>query len=158
MIVGIHHIAVGVPDLNAAKEFYERAFGFAVVEETQFSGSVPLVEAAIGIKEPSAKMCMMRAPNAYIEVWEYTAPLPRNKHCKPYDHGYPHIALEVTDIEHEHQRLSDLGVDFVGPPVSFGNSSAIYGTDPFGNLIELYEILDRNRAHLGNIDPGQNHP
>lgn len=37
---------------------------------------------------------------------------------------------------------------FVGPPVEFGDMSAIYGKDPFGNVIELYEIRDDERPQL----------
>lgn len=41
---------------------------------------------------------------------------------------------------------------FVGEPVDFGSSSAIYGKDPFGNVIELYEIRSPDIAQLR--DPG----
>jgi len=39
-------------------------------------------------------------------------------------------------------------MEFVGPPVDFGVVSAIYGKDPFGNFIELYEIRDARVAQL----------
>ena len=39
-------------------------------------------------------------------------------------------------------------MEFAGPPVNFGGSSAIYGKDPFGNIIELYEIRDPDTAQL----------
>jgi catechol-2,3-dioxygenase len=32
--------------------------------------------------------------------------------------------------------------------VNFGDISAVYGRDPFGNVIEVYEIRDPNRAQL----------
>ena len=150
MIVGLHHIAIGVPDLGAAIRFYESAFHFEEVESTEFSGASPLVEAAIGLSEPAAKMCMMRTSNAYIELWEYSTPEPRDTRSAAFDHGYPHMAIQVTEIEAEHARLTNLGVKFVGPPVDFGNSAAIYGTDPFGNLLELYEIKDSKRAQIAN--------
>ena len=35
--------------------------------------------------------------------------------------------------------------------VDFGSSSAIYGSDPFGNVIELYEIRDERTAQLQHL-------
>ena len=60
----------------------------------------------------------------------------------PSDLGYPHFALEVKDVEAEHKRLSEAGMSFVGPPVDVGSQKAVYGRDPFGNIIELLEELD----------------
>ena len=36
----------------------------------------------------------------------------------------------------------------VGEPVELGGSAAIYGKDPFGNIIEIYEIRDPDIAQL----------
>lgn len=154
MIVGIHHIAIGVPDLEAGLAFYRDALGFAEVERSAFSGRTPKVEAAIGISEPSAQMAMLRGGNAYIELWQYTTPPPADKTANPPDLGYPHFALEVKDIEAEHARLTAAGMTFVGPPVDFGESAAVYGRDPFGNVIEIYEIRNPARARLDNTPMG----
>ena len=155
MIVGIHHIAIGVPDFAAGLQFYTEVLGFEVVERSAFSGPNPAVEAAIGLTQPSATMAMLRGGNAYIELWQYEAPPPRDLHAKPNDYGYPHFALEVKDIQAEHARLSAAGMKFVGPPVEFGESAAVYGSDPFGNVIEIYEIRDPQRAQLANTAMGQ---
>ena len=52
----------------------------------------------------------------------------------------------VTDfglaLQEEADRLTATGMQFVGPPVEFGTSAAVYGRDPFGNVIEIYEIRD----------------
>ena len=150
MIVGIHHIAIGVPDIEAGLGFYRDTLGFEQVERSSFSGPRPEVEAAIGIKEPSAHMAMLRTGNAYVELWQYEAPEPKDLRADPPDLGYPHFALEVKDIQAEHARLEAAGMTFVGQPVDFGQSAAIYGRDPFGNVIELYEIRTPERARLDN--------
>ena len=36
MIVGIHHVAVGVSDIERAVKFYSEAFGFEVVQRSEF--------------------------------------------------------------------------------------------------------------------------
>ncbi|MCR9277129.1 MAG: VOC family protein [Pseudomonadaceae bacterium] len=149
MIVGIHHVAISVPDLARAIEFYTEAFGFTTVQRSSFEGDQPLVDAAIGLPAAAADMAMLRAPNAFIELWQYRHPEPVDKRSRPCDLGYPHFALQVDDIDSEVERLKSHGMTFVGPKaVNFGSSSALYGADPFGNIIELYDIRDANTAQL----------
>jgi len=155
MIIGIHHVAIGVPDFEAGLEFYTEVLGFEQVEEASFSGPNPPVEAAIGLHQPAAKMAMLRGGNAHIELWQYEEPEPRDLRSRPCDYGYPHFALEVKDIQAEHARLSAAGMKFVGPPVEFGDSAAVYGSDPFGNVIEIYEIRNPERAQLANTPMGR---
>ena len=150
MIVGIHHVAFGVPDIAAALTFYVEALGFEQVQRTSFSGPNPAVENAIGLSQPSAEMAMLRGGNAYIELWQYSEPEPQDLRSRPCDFGYPHFALEVTDINAEHARLSAAGMSFVGPPVDFGESAAVYGSDPFGNIIEIYEIRNQDQPKISN--------
>ena len=148
MIVGLHHVAVGVDDFEMALRFYTEALGFEVVQTSSFD-CVPQVDAAIGLKDAKARMAMLKIGNAFLELWQYTNPRPRDLRSNPSDHGYPHIALQVEDIEQEYDRLKSHGMTFVGEVVHFGErSSAIYGRDPSGNIIELYEIRDPGTAQL----------
>lgn len=114
MIEGIHHVAVGVPDLEAALSFYLDGLGIKEVQRSSFSGSMPVVEAAIGIKEPSAQMDMLRGGNAHVELWQYDKPEPRGFRADPPDLSYPHFVLEVKDIRYEYERLLQEGMTFVG--------------------------------------------
>lgn len=140
MIVGIHHVALGVDDLERAVKFYTEGFGFEVVQTSSFD-KVELVDKAIGLKDAKADMAMLKGPNAYIEIWQYENPAPEDKRQRPCDHGYPHFAFQVDDIDAEYERLLQHGMTFAGEVVHFSEeSAAIYGKDPFGNVIELYEI------------------
>ncbi len=143
MIVGIHHVAISVPDLEKAAEFYVGLLGFEEVQATSWDRNFPEGDAAIGLKDTAASMKMLKGGNAYIELWEYANPAPKEKpnDYPPSDHGIAHFALQVKDIDAEYERLSEGGMRFAGPPVHFeGNSAAIYGRDPFGNIIEIYEV------------------
>jgi glyoxylase I family protein len=142
MIIGIHHIAIGVNDINKAKVFYCDAFGFEVVQEANWNRNSPLADKAIGLNNTAAQMIMLKGTNAFIELWQYTNPTPNDKRSRPCDYGYPHFALQVDDIEFEYKRLKQCGMEFVNDVVDFGTSSAVYGRDPFGNIIEIYEIRD----------------
>jgi glyoxylase I family protein len=140
MIVGIHHVAISVDNLEKAVSFYQQAFGFEVVQNSNFKNN-KLVDAAIGLTNAEARMAMLKAPNAYIELWQYSHPLPEDRRSRPCDFGYPHFALQVTNIDDEYDRLKATGMTFAGEVVHFNHATAaIYGKDPFGNIIELYEI------------------
>jgi glyoxylase I family protein len=147
LIKGIHHIAIGVNDLDTAVDFYSSAFGFSVVQRATID-AMPKAEEAVGLHDMNANMAMLRAPNCFIELWQYYSPKARNQVSEPNDLGYPHMAIQVSDIEEEHRRLTAAGMRFVGPPVDFGDSSAVYGRDPFGNVIEIYEIRGSEKAQL----------
>jgi len=148
MIVGIHHVAIGVSDLDAAVTFYTEAFGMQVVQRSEFDRRSN-IDQAIGLKDAKAKMAMLDTSNAFIELWEYQNPEPRDLRSLPSDLGYPHFAWQVDDIQDEYDRLASLGMTFVGEVVHFGEAtSAIYGRDPFGNVIELYEIKIDTMAQL----------
>lgn len=148
MIVGLHHVALGVPDLDSGIEFYTKHFGFELVNRFEWDGDSPVIDRAIGLPGSAARGAMLKTSNAFVELWQYKTPAPVARVADPNDRGYVHICLQVRDIEAEHERLTAAGMTFVGPPVDFGTSSAIYGRDPFGNLVELYELREAQQAQL----------
>ena len=148
MIVGLHHVALGVPDFERGLAFYRDVLGFEVVQASEFDRDNPAADRAIGLREVAAKMAMLKMPNAFLELWQYTNPAPEDRRQRPCDFGYAHFALQVDGLEQEYERLVAAGMEFVGTPVDFGTASAIYGRDPFGNVIELYEIRNARIAQL----------
>lgn len=141
MILGLHHVALCVPDLDAGVAFYVETLGAELVFRSHLVNR-PDAEAVIGLDDVDAHVAMVRLGAANVELWQYNAPTPLDHRSPANALGYPHIALAVRDIEAEHTRLAAAGMSFVGPPVDLGRSRAVYGRDPFGNLIELYELLD----------------
>lgn len=139
MIKGVHHIAIGVPDIEAGLAFYCEALGFAVDWRREVSAENEKAGAAVGLPGFEAQMAMLKGPNICLELWQYAKPEPRDRRSDPADLGYPHMALAVEDIDAEYERLKAAGMTFVGAPVDFGSQKAIYGRDPFGNIIELLE-------------------
>ncbi len=141
MIVGLHHVAISVSDIVKATRFYCDVLGFEEAFESTWDNKVDN-DRVIGIDGTAATVKMVRAKNAYLELWQYASPTPAPKDptYSPADHGLSHLCLQVTNIQAEYDRLSARGMTFHGPPVQLGSSSAIYGRDPFGNIIELYEV------------------
>lgn len=148
MIVGLHHVALVVTDLDEGIAFYSNHLGFELVDRFEWDGDNAVIDATIGLPGSSARGAMMKTSNAFVELWQYRAPQSQDRRAEPNDRGYSHIALQVQGIDEEHARLTAAGMTFVGPPVNFGTSSAIYGRDPFGNVVELYEMRDASHPQL----------
>jgi glyoxylase I family protein len=144
MIVGIHHIALSVPDIEVAARFYMDTLGFSETFASEWDNK-PLNDRVIGVDGTSAKVRMLRTSNVFVELWEYRnpAPLTQDPGYSPANHGYAHIGLQVTNIHAEYERLQRAGMTFHAPPVDLGASAAIYGRDPFGNIIELYQVTGK---------------
>jgi catechol 2,3-dioxygenase-like lactoylglutathione lyase family enzyme len=81
-----------------------------------------------------------------VELWEYCYPAPAafDPDYPPSNCGFTHFCLEVQGIAREHARLIAAGMTFVGEPVVMEGMTAVYGRDPFGNIIEIYEGTDAN--------------
>lgn len=142
MIHGVHHIALHTPNLDRMLEFYSGVLGFeATVPVYRWSDNAE-IDATIGVPGSAAKTVMLNAGNCYIELFEYSAPASRDvPPLRPSDHGYTHIAFEVTDIEAEYSRLSAAGVHFSrSEPMDGGMIKAVYGKDPDGNVIEIQQV------------------
>ncbi len=147
MIRGIHHVAICTPNLDRLSAFYIDVVGFEQVMKSEWSNR-PIVDRMIGLPGSAARQVMLRAGNAYLELFEYSSPAGRaaDPSRSPSDHGYTHFCLDVTDIDAEYERLMAGGMQFHSSPpttAELGTSRlrAIYGRDPDGNIVELQEIL-----------------
>ena len=146
MIRGIHHVAINTANLERMLAFYRDVVGFEVVFESGWKDDAQ-IDSVVGLRGSAAKQAMLRAGNAYLELFEYSAPAARDAApLRPCDRGYTHLCLDVTDIEAEHARLMRAGAAFERKPGDFGELRAVYGKDPDGNVIEIQEIL--NNAHV----------
>lgn len=150
MIRGIHHIGINTPNLDRLKSFYEKAFGFEVVGEEMNFKDIPEASLVVGLPGAVARVVMMRAHNCFIELLEWSSPAAATRvPLRPNDFGYTHFMVDVSDIDAEYERLSELGMTFVQPSaVRFGNNASVYGKDPDGNIIELGQIPPGDSMHL----------
>jgi catechol 2,3-dioxygenase-like lactoylglutathione lyase family enzyme len=154
-VKGIHHIALSVPDLEAAERFYAGVLGFEVAERYDFEAS-PEGDVILGLENGAARSVMLNAGNLYLEVFEFATPEPKPQRDRPVcDHGYTHIALEVDDIEGVYTVLAEAGVRWHCPPsiASDPDGGVIntYGRDPFGNVIELQQVTAGLEWHVDRL-------
>ncbi|MYB09236.1 MAG: VOC family protein [Acidimicrobiia bacterium] len=152
MIHGVHHIALSTGNLARMRDFYTELLGFEVVDERGWTDN-EVIDSIVGLENSSASSLILRAGNVFIELFQFHEPIgaPSDPDRPVCDHGYTHLALNVSDIDAEYERLRAAGMRFHRPPPTeeeLGERGeklslrATYGRDPDGNVIELQEVLD----------------
>ncbi len=151
MILAFAHPGLVVPDLEKARQFYQRMFGFEVISNEGWKDN-PEMDRAIGLKCSSCRGLMMKGHNCFLELFEFDSPLTEPipaSNPNADSPGIRHLAFYVDDCRAEYQRLKDLGGIALGEPAGDDQSGyAVYCRDPFGNIIELAEIPDPEESPL----------
>lgn len=148
--MGIH-----VHDLDRMMKFYKDAFGFELVGEEFGWRDSEFIDRIVDVPGSAARGAMLRAGTCYMELFQYSAPAPTvTSPLHPYDKGYTHFCVDVTDIEQEFERLKTLGMTFGQPaPIDVGHVKSIYGRDPEGNLIEIQQTAENCDFPLDGLPP-----
>ena len=131
------HVAIRTPSLAEAKAFYVGTLDFRVVAEWPFAD------------EQLAYLAPPTDDHFYIEVLGGGDTLPTE--VRPYTdlgdslkyRGYHHFCLNVTSVDDTIAKLRSRGVMIVAEPFVLPAISRklAFFADPFGNLIELAEVL-----------------
>lgn len=142
MIHGIHHTALSTHDIERSIDFYTRLLGFELINRFEWDRGADTADAILGLKDSAAHAAMLKLGNAFLEIFQYSSPQPKpaDPERPVCDHGITHIALLVTDMDAEYERLTAAGMRFHCPPNE--QLRAIYGRDPDGNVVELMEVVE----------------
>ena len=132
-----HHVAIRARSLQEAKDFYVGKLDFRVLIEWDFAD------------EKLAYMAPPTDDHFCIEVLGGGEKLPAE--VRPYTDlgdslnygGYHHLCLNVASVEDTVAKLRARGVPIVTEPFVLPAISRklAFFADPFGNLIELAEVL-----------------
>jgi catechol 2,3-dioxygenase-like lactoylglutathione lyase family enzyme len=132
-----HHVAVRVPNLAEAKAFYVDRLDFRVVAEW------PFADLLLAYFAPPTD------DHFYVEILGNGEAPPAE--ARPYAdlgdslkyRGYHHYCLSVANVEETVAKLKARGVPIVAEPFVLPAISRklAFFADPFGNLIELAEVL-----------------
>jgi lactoylglutathione lyase/glyoxylase I family protein len=133
-----HHVAVRTPDLETALRFYVDTLGFRVIAKWAYAD------------EQLAYVAPATDDHFYVEILGGGDPTPRD--VRPYTDlgdslkyaGYHHFCLNVTNVDETLEKLRERGVTIVAEPFELAAISRrlAFFSDPFGNLIELAQVLD----------------
>ena len=126
--------SVSIDDYDKALHFYTEVLGFEKKHD------IPLGNGARWITVTSAA-----EPDGTELLLEPNAEYPAMKALKAalVADGIPFTAFEVDDVEFEHRRLRQMGVEFSMEPTDMGDSTIATFDDTCGNLIQMYQMNKR---------------
>ena len=156
MILALHHIGISTPDKQRLGAFYRLYFGFERVSE--FSWAVDDADAAevLQVKRTAGSAVVMRKGPIFLELLQFDLPVAKLREAKWHvsDHGISHICFQVDDCLAEYERLRDAGMQFhCVPKDDPSGGKFVYGRDPDGNVIELWEIpMSENTSLIPHAD------
>lgn len=127
---GINHFAISVADLEATIKWYEKIFGFVLIDKSEIPGQ-------------NTKVSHMQGKNFILEIFEAadSKPLEEARTIPNQDlksQGNKHISFGVPDGPKAKRELEALGVDVVFV-AEVDNTWGCFIRDNSGNLIEIFE-------------------
>ena len=132
-----HHVAVRVPDFESAKRWYVEKLDFRVIHEWRYA------DLQLAYVRPATD------DHFYIELLGdgEPKPVPKPLYTDLGDSlrlaGYHHFCLNVRDMDAAIAEFRRRGVRIVTEPFELAVISRrlAFIADPFGNLIELAQVL-----------------
>ncbi len=122
-------LSITVQDQDRALQFYTDKLGF--VKKTE----IPMGEhrwlTVVSPTEQDGPEVVLE-PLAFEPAKVYQAAL--------YQAGIPVAAFQVDDIEAEHRRLADAGVNFTMAPTAMGGATIAVFDDTCGNRIQIFQV------------------
>ena len=120
MITGIHHTALSIKDMDKSLAFYRDLLGLEVMFDSGWNTGTTVADKILRVRDTAARQVMLRAGNAYLELFEFRNPDPSPMAAdRPViDRGITHIAFDVKDVDSEYERLKQAGIEFHCEPVN----------------------------------------
>jgi len=142
MILGFAHPCLVVENADAVKDFYCDMFGFNVIGQESWSNQ-PMIDIAINVPGSNVNGYMLAGHNCFLEIHQYNTPAASTdgpQSLSANEKGIRHLAFLVDDCFAESIRFEKLGGSIFSEPVEMSPGvHAVYGRDPFGHIIELFE-------------------
>jgi catechol 2,3-dioxygenase-like lactoylglutathione lyase family enzyme len=142
---GVHHIAVGVKNLEKMKSFYREVLEFKDVFVDFPEAEYPALHEVVRASHPvyAAILFNQVAGGIIVELVQMTDPVARpiRKESRLGDIGLAKITIAVSDVERLYEELKG-AASFCSRPKSaaipgWGEYRFVYCRDPEGNLVEF---------------------
>jgi catechol 2,3-dioxygenase-like lactoylglutathione lyase family enzyme len=150
-LLGVEHIGVTVPDIEAATTFFVEVLGAEVLFEVgPFSSEDNWMETHLGVHPRAVirRLRMLRlAAGPSVELFEYSSPDQDSNRPRNSDAGGHHLAFHVTDMAAAVDHLKRHGVEILGDPTTLADGASagltwVYFLAPWGLQLELVSALN----------------
>ncbi len=112
--LGIHHVALNVPDVDQAVDFYTGVLGGTLRRDRPDFG---IAGAWIDVGTQQVHLVEATAPSNVGQ----------------------HFAVQVADLDRVVEELRSKGLT-VGDPLTIGQNRQTFVADPAGNVVELHQV------------------
>ncbi len=134
LVVGVDHVGIAVPDLDAANAWYAEHLGFTTLHE-EVNDEQGVREAMVGPQGTDGAVIQLLAPlNEESTIAKF---IDRN------GPGLQQLAVRVTDVDAVMARLTAAGVRVLYPQAKRGTADSrinfVHPRDAGGVLLELVE-------------------
>ncbi|MEP1031950.1 VOC family protein [Ekhidna sp.] len=126
-------ISIPVRDQEKALRFYTEKLGFIKKLDTPLEGGNRWLTLVSPEWQDGPELLLEPAPNHFEPCKVYQDALMKA--------GFPYTQFDVEDVQHEHDRLIELGVEFSMKPTQMGTVKVAVFNDTCGNNIQLVEEL-----------------
>ena len=130
----IHLTSIFVDDQDKALRFYTEVLGFVKKHDIPLGGEARWLT-LVSPAEPEGTELVLE-PDSHPAVEPFKSAL--------VEDGIPFNSFAVDDVRSEHERLTDLGVRFVQPPINLGAVTVAVLDDTCGNLIQIAEATGQD--------------
>ena len=149
MLQGVFHFSFTVADINRSVDWYTRVLGLELVHAQRQENAY--TRTLVGYPDATLEIAQLRIPGQVpatsthvLELVQYLSPDGERPELPTVNVGVAHLALTVSDIHGEYERLRGLGVPFRNPPVAIEEGAnrggfACYFADPDGITLELLQ-------------------
>ncbi len=139
MIAGLHHIGLGVADLDNAIGFFENVAGFSAVSQHALDADSPLRD-ALGAGSVAIEVALIAGPNGYIQCAAVaSADSPKGRAAPPINtSGIRHFCIQHQDCDMLADGVRNANGSLVADPLDLGTGNQYaYARDGEGNIIEI---------------------
>jgi len=145
-LLGVEHVGLTVPDIEAATAFFVDVLGAEMLFEVgPFSSDDDWMKAHLGVHPRAVirRLRMLRlAMGASIELFEYSSPDQDQQRPRNSDAGGHHLAFYVAEMAAAVGHLRRNGIEVLGEPTTLTEGASagltwVYFLAPWGLQLEL---------------------
>src|SRR5580692_2281558 len=94
------HVAISVPDIEAAERFYAGALGLKTVNRKSWERGDKRMDAILGLEDTAGHKLLLTDGRFDLEIWQFTSPLGEEQHTRRpvSSQGITHFGFQVENI------------------------------------------------------------